>query len=63
MSVLLVCIEQVHQIVFDDDNNVINKNVFLHGDGEIWGISASPLDADVFATIYNTSVYMYNNDS
>ena len=44
---------QVHYIEFDDENNVINKTVFSHKEGEIWYMSASPLDKDVFATIYN----------
>ena len=27
---------QIHLIDFDDESNVINKNVFLHSAGEIW---------------------------
>ena len=27
---------QVHLIDFDDESNVINKNVFMHSAGEIW---------------------------
>ena len=27
---------QVHLIDFDDESNIINKNVFLHSVGEIW---------------------------
>ena len=46
---------QVHYIEFDDENNVINKTVFMHKDGEIWHISSSPLDKDICATIYNKS--------
>ena len=46
---------QVHQIDFDDENNIINKNVFLHKEGEIWNISASPCDKQILATIYNNS--------
>ena len=41
--------------MFDDDNSVINKNVFRHKDGEIWDISASPLDCDLLTTVYNQS--------
>lgn len=44
---------QLHQIDFDEENNLINKNVFLHKDGEIWHISASPTDKNVLATCYN----------
>ncbi len=46
---------QVHLVDFDDENNLINKNVFLHKEGEIWHISASPTDKNVLATIYNKS--------
>ena len=46
--------------MFDDENNAINKNVFLHSEGEIWNISASPLDPQVFATVYNKSEYKEN---
>ncbi|KAL4236005.1 Protein tssc1 [Mactra antiquata] len=44
---------QVHHIDFDDENNVINKNVFLHKEGEIWHISASTVDKDLLTTCYN----------
>ncbi|XP_070811199.1 EARP and GARP complex-interacting protein 1 isoform X2 [Pituophis catenifer annectens] len=44
---------QIHIIDFDDENNIINKNVLLHQVGEIWHISASPADKGVFATCYN----------
>ncbi|CAE1304703.1 EIPR1 [Acanthosepion pharaonis] len=47
---------QIHHIDFDDENNVINKNVFLHREGEIWYISASTMDKDVLATCYNKTV-------
>lgn len=30
------CIFQIHVIDFDDESNVINKNVFMHSAGEIW---------------------------
>ena len=29
---------QVHLIDFDDESNVINKNVFMHSAGEIWSV-------------------------
>uniref|UniRef100_A0A8C4SEL5 EARP complex and GARP complex interacting protein 1 n=1 Tax=Erpetoichthys calabaricus TaxID=27687 RepID=A0A8C4SEL5_ERPCA len=44
---------QIHIIDFDDENNIINKNVLLHEAGEIWHISASPVDKSVFTTCYN----------
>nr|XP_036882371.1 EARP-interacting protein homolog [Manis javanica] len=44
---------QIHVIDFDDENNIINKNVLLHQVGEIWHISASPADKSVLATCYN----------
>uniref|UniRef100_A0A2K5Q039 EARP and GARP complex-interacting protein 1 n=1 Tax=Cebus imitator TaxID=2715852 RepID=A0A2K5Q039_CEBIM len=46
---------QIHIIDFDDENNIINKNVLLHQAGEIWHISASPADKGVLATCYNRS--------
>ncbi|KAF7201032.1 tumor suppressing subtransferable candidate 1, partial [Nothobranchius furzeri] len=44
---------QIHIIDFDDENNVINKNVLLHQAGEIWHIAASPADKAVLSTCYN----------
>nr|KAF6270253.1 EARP complex and GARP complex interacting protein 1 [Pipistrellus kuhlii] len=44
---------QIHIIDFDDENNIINKNVLLHQVGEIWHISASPADKGVLATCYS----------
>lgn len=44
---------QVHHIDFDDENNVINKNVFLHREGEVWHISSSGFDSSLLATCYN----------
>uniref|UniRef100_A0A8C5YEH2 EARP and GARP complex-interacting protein 1 n=1 Tax=Microcebus murinus TaxID=30608 RepID=A0A8C5YEH2_MICMU len=46
---------QIHIIDFDDENNIINKNVLLHQVGEIWHISTSPADKGVLATCYNRS--------
>ncbi|EPY78975.1 hypothetical protein CB1_000977010, partial [Camelus ferus] len=43
----------IHIIDFDDENNIISKNVLLHQVGEIWHISASPADRGVLATCYN----------
>ncbi|CAH1255268.1 TSSC1 [Branchiostoma lanceolatum] len=44
---------QIHQIDFDDENNILNKNVFLHQPGEVWHVSASPADKAVLTTVYN----------
>ncbi|XP_055361645.1 EARP-interacting protein homolog isoform X3 [Betta splendens] len=44
---------QIHIIDFDDENNIINKNVLLHQAGEIWHIGASPADKSVLTTCYN----------
>ncbi|ELT94083.1 hypothetical protein CAPTEDRAFT_182296 [Capitella teleta] len=46
---------QIHQIDFDDENNVINKNIFLHREGEIWDMKACTYDRNILATIYNTA--------
>ncbi|XP_061651816.1 EARP-interacting protein homolog isoform X2 [Phyllopteryx taeniolatus] len=46
---------QIHIIDFDDENNIINKNVLLHQAGEIWNIGASPADKEVLTTCYNKS--------
>lgn len=46
---------QIHIIDFDDENNIINKNVLLHQAGEIWQIGASPADKGVLTTCYNKS--------
>jgi len=44
---------KVHLIDFDDDNNLINKFIFLHTPGEVWNISSSPLDKNILGTCYN----------
>lgn len=44
---------QVHHIDFDDEMNVINKNVFVHREGEIWHMSASTIDKNLLTTCYN----------
>lgn len=49
---------QIHIIDFDDENNMINKNVLLHDAGEIWHISASPADKGVLTTCYNKSEFI-----
>ncbi|XP_048453064.1 EARP and GARP complex-interacting protein 1 [Rhincodon typus] len=47
---------QIHIIDFDDENNIINKNVLLHQVGEIWHMSTSPADKGVLATCYNKNL-------
>ena len=54
---LLLFFCQIHHIDFDDENNVINKNVFLHKEGEIWHISASTLERNLLTTCYNKSEF------
>ncbi|RMX41659.1 hypothetical protein pdam_00008865 [Pocillopora damicornis] len=44
---------QIHLIDFDDESNVINKNVFMHSVGEIWSMNTSPTDKTLLATCYN----------
>lgn len=57
LTCLLCLCPQIHIIDFDDENNLINKNVLLHQVGEIWHISASPADRGVLATCYSKSEY------
>lgn len=52
---LLFLFLQIHIIEFDDENNIINKNVLLHQSGEIWHIAACPADKSVLTTCYNKS--------
>ncbi|KAL8172822.1 UNVERIFIED_CONTAM: hypothetical protein K2H54_024623 [Gekko kuhli] len=52
----MILIRKIHIIDFDDENNIINKNVLLHQVGEIWHISASPADKGVLATCYNKTI-------
>lgn len=52
---LLFIFLQIHIIEFDDENNIINKNVLLHQSGEIWHIAACPADKSVLTTCYNKS--------
>ncbi|RDD47861.1 Protein TSSC1 [Trichoplax sp. H2] len=44
---------QVHLIEFDEENNVINSNVYLHPIGEVWHISSCPLDKEILLTCYD----------
>jgi hypothetical protein len=44
---------EVHLIEYDDETNTLAKSVFEHDFGEIWHISASPLNKSAFLTCYN----------
>lgn len=44
---------QVHFLDFDDENNSINKSIFMHPDGEIWSISTSNKEKNLISTVYN----------
>ncbi|XP_067678479.1 EARP and GARP complex-interacting protein 1-like [Haliotis asinina] len=46
---------QIHHIDFDDENNLINKNVYVHREGEIWSMSASTFDKTLLSTCYNNT--------
>ena len=50
---------QVQRLDFDDENNIINKTTFLHSDGELWHISASSMNHNVIATVYNHSKFSF----
>jgi len=44
---------QVHRLELDEERNSIQREVFLHKDGEIWHLSSSPSDKNVFTSVYN----------
>lgn len=44
---------QVHQLQYDEEHNVMSKNVFLHSAGELWHMSTSPTNPELLATCYN----------
>ncbi|XP_071954533.1 EARP and GARP complex-interacting protein 1-like [Antedon mediterranea] len=47
---------QVHLLDFDEENNQLNKTVYLHKEGEIWHIASNPANKDILATCYNKTV-------
>ncbi|XP_071836526.1 EARP-interacting protein homolog isoform X2 [Apostichopus japonicus] len=47
---------QVHLLQFDEDNNSLNKKVFRHREGEIWQLTTSPGDRQIFASTYSKIV-------
>uniref|UniRef100_T1J083 Trifunctional enzyme subunit beta, mitochondrial n=1 Tax=Strigamia maritima TaxID=126957 RepID=T1J083_STRMM len=59
----LKCDNQVHQVEFDEENNLINKNVFMHKEGEVWHIMTSG-KCEMFSTIWQMpNDYEVNNVS
>jgi EARP and GARP complex-interacting protein 1 len=44
---------QVHRLELNEENNFIQREAFLHKEGEIWHLSASPSDKNVFSTVFN----------
>ncbi|XP_076318948.1 EARP-interacting protein homolog [Tachypleus tridentatus] len=44
---------QVHHLTYDEENHTVTKNVFLHTAGEVWHISASHKNPNLFATCFN----------
>lgn len=44
---------QIHQLEYDEENNTVNKTVFLHSIGEVWHIGTSPVDTKLISTCYN----------
>jgi len=47
---------QIHLVEYDDDTNVVNKTVFPHDAGEIWGLAPSTGRCDLLATVCDVVV-------
>ncbi|XP_049763235.1 EARP-interacting protein homolog [Schistocerca cancellata] len=45
---------QVHIIEVNEENGALSTEVYQHAEGEVWSLTASPADANVIATCYNT---------
>lgn len=45
---------QVHVVELNEETGGLLKQVFQHGAGEVWTLAASPSDANLIATCYNT---------
>jgi hypothetical protein len=45
---------QVHVVELNEDTGGLSTQVFQHGAGEVWTLAASPSDANLIATCYNT---------
>lgn len=44
---------QVHQLQYDEEHNVMTKNVYIHSAGELWHMSTSPTNTELVSTCYN----------
>lgn len=44
---------QVHALQLDDDTQTINKTVYAHPAGEIWSLTASPSQPELFASRFS----------
>jgi hypothetical protein len=45
---------QVHVVELNEETGGLSTQVFQHGAGEVWTLAASPSDANLIATCYNT---------
>jgi hypothetical protein len=45
---------QVHVVELNEETGGLTAQVFQHGAGEVWTLAASPSDASIVATCYNT---------
>jgi len=41
-------------VELNEETGGLTTQVFQHGEGEVWTLAASPSDANVIATCYNT---------
>lgn len=45
---------QIHQLNYDDETRKIERRIFAHPRGEIWHLAASPRQADLLVSCFNT---------
>ncbi|XP_075224378.1 EARP-interacting protein homolog [Lycorma delicatula] len=45
---------QVHLVELSEETGALYSKVYQHEVGEVWSLTSSPKDADIFATCYNT---------
>lgn len=45
---------QVHVVELNEETGGLSTHVFKHGVGEVWTLAASPSNANLIATCYNT---------
>jgi len=45
---------QVHLIELNEETGNLKTQIFQHPIGEIWSLQASPTEADIFVTCYNS---------